>query len=201
MFKYLNFPVIIFLCLTNALLGKPLDINNADARDVMNLEIREEVRLALIQYLEDSGPIESFYDLSDVTGMTARDLSQLKTMISIYPKRDGNISRLEDNYRKVEQWTSQEGATEGLIELWLERLAEPININTASYEDIISFQNVTPVDAVAIMKLRDQIGEFKYQRALRDAIGLSYYGYRNLRDFVRFDDPDQGQCSINEFNG
>lgn len=176
--------------------AEPLDINNAGIDDIMSLDTREDLKLILIHYLEDAGPIESFYDLADVEGVTASDLASLKGMISIFPRRMGSTSRLEDNYRRVEQWTSQEGTTEGLIELWLERLAEPININTASYEDIISFQNVTPVDAVAIIKLRDQIGEFRYQRALRNAIGLSYYGYRNLRDFVRFDDPDQGQWHL-----
>ena len=196
MLRYLKLAGSTLLILSSLLYAEPLDINNADMDEILGLEIREEVQLALIQYLEEAGPIESFYDLSEVEALTPADLAQLKSLISIFPKRNENISRLRDNYRQVERWTSQEGATEGLIELWLERLAEPININTASYEDIISFQNVTPVDAVAIIKLREQIGEFRYQRALRNAIGLSYYGYRNLRDFVRFDDQDQGQWHL-----
>ncbi|MCF7808119.1 MAG: helix-hairpin-helix domain-containing protein [Candidatus Marinimicrobia bacterium] len=187
---------LICLMLPVYLLAEPLDINNADEAEIMDLAIRDEAKIALIEYLEQSGPIESFYDLSEVPALNSKDLQTLKSLISIYPERQGSLSRLRDNYRRVEQWTSQEGASEGLIELWLERLAEPININTASYEDIISFQNVTPVDAVAILKLREQMGELRYQRALRNAIGLSYYGYRNLRDFVRFDDEDQGQWHL-----
>ena len=173
-----------------------LDINNADESSIMDLDARAEVKQALIEYLDEMGPLVSFYEISTIKEIAADDMLQLKPLISIYPKRRKNNSRLEDNYRKVEQWTSQEGASEGLIELWLDRLAEPININTASYEDIISFQNVTPVDAVAILKLREQMGTFKYQRALRNAVGLSYYGYRNLRDFVRFDDDPTGQWHL-----
>ncbi|MEA3286634.1 MAG: helix-hairpin-helix domain-containing protein [Candidatus Marinimicrobia bacterium] len=173
-----------------------LDINNADEASIMDLDTREEVKQALIEYIEETGPISSFYEIADLDQISPEDLVQLKSLISIYPKHQKNNSRLEDNYRKVEQWTSQEGASEGLIELWLDRLAEPININTASYEDIISFQNVTPVDAVAILNLREQMGEFRYQRALRNAVGLSYYGYRNLRDFVRFDDAPSGQWHL-----
>ncbi len=173
-----------------------LDINNADEATIMDLETREAVKLALIEHMDEMGPIESFYEISEIAEISATDLLQLKSLIAIYPRRTKSNSRLEDNYRKVEQWTSQEGASEGLIELWLDRLAEPININTASYEDIISFQNVTPVDAVAILKLREQMGTFRYQRALRNAVGLSYYGYRNLRDFVRFDDDPTGQWHL-----
>jgi hypothetical protein len=184
---------ILLVVASQMAFAQVLDINNADVTSIMSLDAREDVKLALMDYIENIGSFETFYDISSLEEVSAEDLLQLKLQISIYPKRSKNNSRLEDNYRKVEQWTSQEGASEGLIELWLDRLAEPININTASYEDIVAFQNVTPVDAAAILKLRKQMKTFRYQRALRNAPGLSYYGYRNLRDFIRFDDDPKGQ--------
>ena len=40
--------------------------------------------------------------------------------------------------------------------MWLDRLAEPKNINSATWNDLMALQNVSPVDAVAVMKRIDE---------------------------------------------
>jgi len=55
---------------------------------------------------------------------------------------------------------------------------------------------VSPVDAVAVMKLRTEVDSIGSARWLRNAIGLSYYGYRNMRDFVSYSEPQGGQWHI-----
>ena len=53
----------------------------------------------------------------------------------------------------------------------------------------MALQNVSPVDAVAVMK-RIEESKITYPKALRGAIGLSYWGYRNMVDFFTYDEED-----------
>jgi hypothetical protein len=78
-------------------------------------------------------PLESIYELVNVAELKHSDIEALKPLLVLKPDENAATNtRLQDQYRKVEDWTSTEGASEGLMELWLERLAEPINVNTAS---------------------------------------------------------------------
>ena len=174
-----------------------LDINNASLEEFQTLPLTAEQAVAVYEYVQYHGPLESVYELVNVDELSQSDLEVLKDILLLRPDEKASTNtRLEDQYRKVEDWTSTEGASEGLMELWLERLAEPMNVNTASFEDLVSLQNVSPIDAVAVLKLREESGSIGSSRWLRNAIGLSYYGYRNMRDFVAFDEPEGGQWHI-----
>jgi len=48
----------------------------------------------------------------------------------------------------------------------------------------MSYQNVSPVDAMNILKARERLGRIESSRQLRTVEGLRYFSYRNLRDFV-----------------
>ena len=172
----------------------PLDINNAALEDIQQLPISSDQAQALYDRIYYQGPFQSIYEIGLIPGIDDQTLEHLKSLVVVHPLTvQSDESRLQDTYRKVEQWSSLEGANEGLIEVWLDRLAEPINVNTATYDDLTAFQNVSPIDAVAVLKLQDEI-HIGSPRALRSAIGLSYYGYRNLSDFIRYyDNKDAGK--------
>ncbi len=172
-----------------AAVDRPVDINNATLAEIQQLSITPDQARALYDRVYYQGPFLSIYELGLVKGIDGRTLEHLKPLVVIHPLLEtGEKSRLQDAYRKVEQWSSLEGANEGLIEVWLDRLAEPINVNNATFDDLTALQNVSPIDAVAVLKLRKEI-DIGSARALRSAIGLSYYGYRNMRDFIRYQDP------------
>jgi len=188
---------VMSLLIISSALAEPIDINNASLSDMYDLPLSEEQVQAVYEYVQYHGPLVSIYELTNVKLLENTDLQKLKSTIILKPDASGMINtRLQDQYRKVENWTSTEGASEGLIELWLERLAEPMNINTASYEDLVSLQNVSPIDAVAVLKLRAEVDSIGSARWLRNAIGLSYYGYRNMRDFISYGEPESGQWHI-----
>lgn len=172
----------------------PIDINNVTLEQIQQLPISSEQAQALYDRIYYQGPFLSIYEMGLVPGIDDLTLEHLKPMVVVHPLAVQNEkSRLQDTYRKVEQWSSLEGANEGLIEVWLDRLAEPIDVNRATYDDLTALQNVSPIDAVAVLKLQDEI-HIGSARALRSAIGLSYYGYRNLRDFIRYSDAaDKGK--------
>ncbi len=199
--KHLNhnfMPLLkIILLLPCFIWAGQLDINNASLDAYQDLPLTPIQIQAVYEYVQYHGPLESIYELVNVEELSPRDIEGIKALLMLRPDDSAATNtRLEDQYRKVEDWTSTEGASEGLMELWLERLAEPMNVNTASYEDLVSLQNVSPIDAVAVLKLREESGSIGSSRWLRNATGLSYYGYRNLRDFVAFSEPEGGQWHV-----
>ena len=166
------------------IIGQKISLNSASIEDLKTLPLSENQVADLYDFVLYQGPVNDVYDLAKISSFEPENINALKSLISITSNDDTkkNVSRISDRYRKVENWTSEEGANEGLVEVWLDRLAEPKNINTATWNDLMALQNVSPVDAVAVMK-RIEESKITYPKALRGAIGLSYWGYRNMVDF------------------
>ena len=181
----------ILFFMTTIILAQKVSINSATLEDIKTLPLSDRQAANVHEFILFQGPIENIYELGKIDNIQPGDINSLKPLISVGIKKDisSTVSRLSDRYRKVENWTSEEGANEGLVEVWLDRLAEPKNINTATWNDLMALQNVSPVDAVAVMK-RIKEGEITYPKALRGAIGLSYWGYRNMVDFFTYEDHD-----------
>ncbi len=181
------------LILVSAVFGQKVLLNQAAFEEIQSLPISAEQAEALHDYVLFQGPVTSIYDLLDIPEIDVHTLDILKPLVSLETETaKGTESRLQDQYRKVENWTSTEGANEGLIEIWLDRLAEPINVNDATYDDLMSLQNVSPVDAVAVLN-RQKEGSIDYPKALRGATNLSYWGYKNMADFFTYGETDLTQ--------
>ena len=182
----------ILIIMMSIVFAQKVSINNATLDQVKTLPLTEDQALNVYEYILFQGPIENIYELGKIENIKPENIQALKPLVSISMKYDTTsapVSRLSDRYRKVENWTSEEGANEGLVEVWLDRLAEPKNINKATWNDLMALQNVSPVDAAAVIK-RIKEGEITYPKALRGAIGLSYWGYRNMVDFFTYEDHD-----------
>jgi len=180
-------PILLIFCW---LFSQKIAINQATLEEFQSLPLTQKQVDALYEFVLFQGPVNEIYDILQISDFDVETLNRLKPLITLSKNnQDTKSSRLQDRYRKVENWTSTEGANEGLIEVWLDRLSEPINVNHATYDDLMSLQNVSPVDAVSVIK-RQKEGSIDYPKALRGATNLSYWGYKNMVDFFTYGEDD-----------
>jgi DNA uptake protein ComE-like DNA-binding protein len=194
--KYFHILCLILFLLPFALMaGEKIDINNASVEDLQQLSVSENTILLLEEYLLYHGEFESIYQVRDIDGISYEEFLVLKKELAIFPKIDidETASKIEDRYYKLENMMNDEGASEGLVESWIDLFTNPRNINTMHYFDLINLPAVSPTDAAAVMKFMQDGNEIKTSRDLRGLDGISYYGYRNIADYVKYSSDDKAK--------
>jgi DNA uptake protein ComE-like DNA-binding protein len=175
-----------------------VDLNEASVHELVALGLPGEVAEAVVDHRTYVSYFNSLFDLLQVPGMTPELLKAIRDRVEVAPVFETARREQEEEERRagelnylVQRLLAEEGASEGLVDAYIDRIKDPRNVNRMSYFDLIFYQNVSPVDALAILDERRQAGAIESARQLRSAPGLSYWGYRNLRDFVRYDEPSE----------
>ncbi len=170
----------------------PIDLNTAPDEAILGLPIPQELAKSIIDHRVYMAYFDNVYDLMDVPGMTPEYFAVLKPLVSTLPppEEDASLTRLSASYRQAQRYLGQEGSNEGLVDEYLDKMRSPENVNDMDLFDLMSYQNVSPVDATNILKARERLGRFESGRQLRRSDGLRYWSYRNLRDFVVYDDVE-----------
>ncbi|RMH63022.1 MAG: hypothetical protein D6677_08370 [Calditrichaeota bacterium] len=168
-----------------------LDINNATLEEIEQLPVSKEVSRNIYNYLTYRGDLRNVYDLKRIEGVDQQLFLKIRDLIRVEPfrMRSTTQQRIEQMYFRLDRWSGNEGVSDALIDLWIENALDPININDTRYDALINLQNVSPVDAVAILNYRHDNGRIRNMRDLRGVPGLSYYGYANARNFVDYEAP------------
>lgn len=169
-----------------------LDINNASLEEIQKLPVSLEIAQKLYERILYKGDFTSIYQLKEIEGIDQGLLNILKPLIRIEPFRpkSSREEKIEEIYYQLDRWSGNEGINDAFIDLWIEKALDPINVNTTGYTELINLQNVSPVDAVAILNYRNDLGQIGNSRELRSVPGLSYYGYRSARRFLDYKDED-----------
>ena len=169
----------------------PLDLNRATLAQIESLPIPPELARRIWDYRTYVAYFASVYDLMEIEGMTPEILKRLEPLVATLPPPpvDASLARLAASYRQVSRYLGQEGASEGLVDEYIDMMRDPVDINRLDLFDLQSFQNVSPVDAKAIIAARRRVGGFRSARQLRRSPGLRYWAYRNIRDFVVYGRP------------
>jgi len=174
-----------------------VDLNQASLERILALPIPEEVAEAIVDYRTYDAYFTGLFDLMQVPGMTPGILEALRPLVEFTPQFeiekaeiDEGERRIRERYYVLQRMLSEEGVSEGFVDFYADLLKDPRNINRLNFFDLVSHQNVSPIDAVAVLKEVKQAGRIENQRQLRAASGLTFWGYRNLRDYVRYDDPE-----------
>lgn len=168
-----------------------LDINNAELEEIVRLPVSQEIAEALYKRVTYRGAFQNIYQLREIEGIDQQLLERLKPLIRIEPYQTLSAAqeKIEQIYYRLDRWSSNEGVNDAFIDLWIEKALDPMNVNTVRYDELMNLQNVSPVDAVAIIRHRLDAGEIRNMRDLRGVQGLSYYGYSNARNFLDYSDP------------
>ncbi len=146
----------------------------------------------IYEYVEKYGRLNSIYELLQIEGVTPEVLTRLKPLIRISPRsweeiRETNIQRVQ---RRL---AAEEGPSRAVVEDWGDLLLAPLNINRANVDDLLALENVSLVDAVAVVRYMRQGGKLESRRDLANRVdGLSVYGYRGMRNYVTYSDRETG---------
>ncbi len=189
--------LIIVATLSGVLAGQEytrynqLDINNAGFEEIQKLPVSTDIARRLYERVLYKGFFKSIYELREVKGIDQQLLNRLKPLIRIEPFRPRTSweEKVEQIYYQLDRWSGNEGINDTFIDLWIEKALDPLNVNNIRYDELINLQNVSPVDAVAILNYRREISDIRNARDLRGIPGLSYYGYRNARRFLDYKEP------------
>ncbi len=165
-----------------------LDINRATLEQVRGLPVDSSLARRIFEYVREYGRLRSIYELLKIEGMTPAKLAELKPLVFVsqpdwQERARANIQRIQ---RRL---ASEEGPTAAAVEEWQDLLVTPVNVNKATIDDLLVLDNVSLVDAVAVARFQRSGGRLSGRRDLANQVpGLSSYGYRNIRNFVTYED-------------
>jgi len=189
-FKRILFVLTLMLCVFAMAQTGKIDLNTAPASEIAMLPISKQQVLDIMEWREFIGPFESIYELRKIESIDYETFLDLKEMTMLSPVfLAQSQQRVEDNYYKVEQWISDDGASENFVNNWIDMLSNPVNVNSIGYFEMLNLAGLSPIDAVAVVK-RQQQGEIKNRTDLRSTEDLSYYGFSNLEDFIQYSDDE-----------
>lgn len=184
--------LLLFLCLLPLFLSASLiDLNTATMAELKQLPLSEQQAKDIFLYREYISFFTSIFDLRNIPSIDQATLNSLRplVMVSLYRETDDVTQRREEIMYLLDRYDSNEGASEGMADVWIDYLMTPQNINKMHFDDIISLPNVSAIDAAAILYRRAKGDTIADMRDLRNSMGLSYYGYSNLRSFVYYREP------------
>ena len=169
-----------------------LNINTANLTEIEQLPVNPVIAKRLYDHVLYRGYFKSIYDLRQVQGVNQALFETIKPLIRIEPFSPMTPvqEKIEQIYFRLDRWSSNEGVNDAFVDLWIEKALDPMSVNTARYDQLINLQNVSPVDAVAILNHRKDVHWFRDQRDLRRTPGLSNYAYRTARYFLDYQDTE-----------
>ena len=191
---YLN-RIALFLLLSAASLlfaDQQIDLNHATLGEIYSLPIDSSKAVAIWERIVYEGPFKHLYQIGELPEIEAEDLIAIRDLVRVDPPRPGDerLERIDDAYYRIENLGTEEGTNVGLVDEWIDRLLEPMNVNEATLDELMDLQNVSPADAVAIYRQVKLQGAIRGNRDLRSVPGLSSWGYRNARNYLGYEAYD-----------
>ena len=182
---------MLFALFCIGLFAERLDLNTATLQEIMQLPVSEIQANDIYNYREYVSFFESLYDLRKIPSIDQITLLRLKplVLVSLYREEDEVSIRRAEIQDLLERLDSNEGGSEGMSDVWEDYLMTPQNVNQMHFDDFVSLPNVSPIDAVALLKRIAQGDTIADMRDMRNTVGLSYYGNTNLRSYVYYKEP------------
>ncbi len=136
----------------------------------------------LYGYVLETGGLRSIYEVMDLPGFDPGTLNWLVSNTVVLPPAPRSISpQVMDIMEKLSQ---EDGPGASEVEYWEDLLVRPMPVETATHWDLRSLDGVTLIDAAAVDARIRHTGAPGSVRSLRDTDNLTYYAWRNMRDFI-----------------
>ena len=177
--------ITIILIMLTFTFSQKINLNTATLEELQSLFLTDDQIKSILDYRDRSGYIRNIYDLLNISEITIRDIHTIRNAVTVdIPQASTFEKDMARASYKMGRWISNEGSTEGLSEVWLDRFIEPQNINNMNYDDLMALPNLSPVDVTAVLKQQKR-GYIKGTWELKNSPGISYWGYKNLVDFIQ----------------
>ena len=165
------------------------DLNTATLQELQNLEgLSSRQATDLYIRIYETGGLLSVYEVMEIPGFGAEELEYLRNMCVVVPPSEGRIS--SDIISIMERLATEDGPGDAAVDMWENLLLRPIPINSATSWQLRSLDRVSLIDAVAVERRLNTLGSVSGIYSLRNVDNLTYYGYRNMRDYVSVREHD-----------
>ncbi len=186
-----KFLLMLLALIIVGLLAAKVDLNTATLAELKQLPITAEQAKDIYEYREFIKMFSNIFELREIPSIDQKTLLALRPLVvvSLFQETDDVAIRREEIRDLLERLDSNEGASEGMADVWEDYLMTPQNVNRMHFDDLMSLPNVSGVDAVAVLRRVAQGDTIADMRDLRNSPGLSHYGYTNLRSYVYYREP------------
>ena len=180
--------ILITFTMISFVFSQKINLNTDNLDALKSLDLTNNQINEIINYRNNIGQINTIYELMVMPNINISDIHSIRNLTTIEVLQNSTFEKdMQRASYKLGQWISNEGNSEGLSETWLDRFYEPQNINDMNYDDLMLLPNLSPVDVTAVLKQKKR-GYIKGNFELKNSPGISYWGYKNLKDFIRFKD-------------
>ena len=186
-----KFLIWFLISLAMSLTAVKIDLNTASLEELKSLPISEKQADDIYNYRFYIDYFHSIYDLRLIDSVDQKTMNLLKPLVEIshYQSDDEVSNRREEISYLLERLGSNEGLQEGMSDVWEDYLMTPQNINKMTFSSILNLPNTSAIDVAAIMYRRANGDTLTNYRDLRYSPGISYYGARNIRYYVYYQEP------------
>jgi competence protein ComEA len=150
------------------------DLNRADRDELVSVPgIGPAVAESILKQRGDRGGFKSLDELSDVTGIGAQTVQNLRARFNISRKRAGAAKSASKG--EVRKGSGADNTAKNT------RIAKS-DLNRADHDELVSVPGIGPAAAESILKHRGDRGGFKSLDELSDVTGIGAQAVQNLRD-------------------
>jgi hypothetical protein len=164
------------------------DLVFGDCDSLKDIPITEIQRDAICDKMSYGGGFESVFDLLELGVFTPEEFEKAKDFFTVgkISRPQTELERIDSLYFKVGDWLTGEGVSEELIDERLDAIRGKPVLSDLGYKDLVAMDNVSPSDAVVILKQIRDVGPIKDRRGLRSINGLSVRGYLSVRSYIDY---------------
>ena len=165
---------------------KPFDPNTATESDLLGLGLEKKTVKNLLKYRENKGIFRKKEDLKKLYSFSDIDFIRIEQFVQIIDNQSiAKANHIEDSKE--------------LVIKNIEKLQRPIiDINQATYNDLLELRGIGSIFAARIINHRDKIGGFATLEQLKEVYGLPDSTRQNIAPYLKLTTSVYRKLHINK---